>query len=99
MSQNTAVISREDVLHLAQLARLAVDESEVERFSGQLSDIVSYMDVLNTVDTANVAPLYTTAEHVLRMREDESQHIRTREQVLSNSPEKNDEFFVVPRIV
>ena len=99
MSQNTAVISREDVLHLAQLARLAVDEAEVDRFSGQLSDIVSYMDVLNTIDTDNVAPLYTTAEHVLRMREDESQHIRTREQVLSNSPEKNDEFFVVPRIV
>ena len=99
MSQDTVAISRDDVLHLAQLARLNVDEAEVDRFAGQLSDIVSYMDVLNTVDTSNVEPLYTTADHVLRMREDEAVHVRTREQVLANAPEKNDEFFVVPRIV
>ncbi|MDO5536861.1 MAG: Asp-tRNA(Asn)/Glu-tRNA(Gln) amidotransferase subunit GatC [Desulfovibrionaceae bacterium] len=99
MPQDKAAITREDVLHLAQLARLTVDEADVERFAIQLSDIVSYMDVLNSVDTTDVPPLYTPAEHVLQYREDAAAHVRTREQVLANAPEKTEDYFVVPRIV
>ncbi len=99
MPQDKAAITREDVLHLAQLARLTVDEADVDRFAGQLSDIVSYMDILNSIDTSGVAPLYTPCEHVLRYREDEEIRRRTREEMLANAPEKTEDYFVVPRIV
>lgn len=99
MPQDNAVITRQDVLHLAQLARLTVDEADVDRFAEQLSSIVSYMDVLNSVDTTGVDPLYTPAGHVLQYRQDEAAHVRTRDEVLANAPEKTEDYFVVPRIV
>ncbi len=99
MPQDKAAITRQDVLHLAQLARLTVDEADVDRFAEQLSDIVSYMDVLNTIDTSGTAPLYTPSEHVPRYRDDVDARVRNREQVLANAPEKTEDYFVVPRIV
>ena len=97
MSQ--AKISREDVLHMAGLCRLAIDEADVDRFAGQLSNIVAYMDVLNEVDTTGVEPLYSTAEHPVLYRRDEASHARTREEILSNAPERDENYFIVPRIV
>ncbi len=99
MSQDTPSISREDVRHLAQLCRLTVAEEDVDRFAGQLSAIVSYMDVLNTVDTSRVEPLYSPAEHGIQYREDRAAHVRTRDEMLANAPEKSDSCFIVPRIV
>ncbi len=99
MSQDNAAISREDVLHMAQLARLTVDEKDVDLFAEQMSAIVSYMDVLNTVDTAGVEPLYSPAGHPVQYRQDGADSVRTREQVLANAPESRDGCFVVPRIV
>lgn len=92
-------ISREDVQHLAQLARLRLSDEDVERFSKQLSSIVDYMEVLNTIDTSNVAPLYSPAQHDIQYRQDVAAHVRTREQVMANAPEKDENYFIVPRIV
>ena len=97
MSQ--AKISREDVLHMAGLCRLTIDEADVDRFAEQLSNIVAYMDVLNEVDTTGVEPLYATIEHPTLYRADEARHVRTREEILANAPERDENYFVVPRIV
>lgn len=97
MSQ--AKISREDVLHMAGLCRLTMDEGDVDRFAEQLSNIVAYMDVLNEVDTTGVEPLYSTADHPILYRKDEASHKRTREEILSNAPERDENYFIVPRIV
>ena len=99
MAQDIPAISREDVLHMAQLARLTVDEADVDRFARQMSDIVAYMDVLNSVDTSDVAPLYAPAGHDIQYRTDTAAHVRTREQVLANAPDRNENYFIVPRIV
>lgn len=99
MSDKTQKISRDDVLHMAGLARLVVDGDDVERFSTQLSAIVEYMDVLNKVDTTGVEPMYSPVEHEIGYREDVAVHVRTREQILANAPEKNEDYFIVPRIV
>ncbi|MBU3831348.1 MAG: Asp-tRNA(Asn)/Glu-tRNA(Gln) amidotransferase subunit GatC [Candidatus Desulfovibrio faecigallinarum] len=92
-------ISAKDVQHLAQLCRLRLSDEDVERFSRQLSSIVDYMEVLNTIDTSGVAPLYSPAEHKIQYRQDVATHVRTRDEVLANAPERDENYFIVPRIV
>ena len=72
---------------------------EQELFARQLGDILGYMDVLAKVDTSAVEPLYSPAHHTSAAREDVAAHVRTRQEVLSNAPEADGEYFMVPRIV
>lgn len=93
------IISREEVAHMAALSRLSVNEEEQDLFARQIGDILAYMDVLARVDTSDVEPLYSPAQHPGPLREDKAEHRRTRTEVLSNAPEADGEYFIVPRIV
>ena len=79
-------ISQEQVRHVAKLARLLLNDQEVERFSGQLSNVFEYMDVLNEVDTEGVIPTsqVTGLENVYR--EDEVQSFCDPQDLLKCSP-------------
>lgn len=92
-------ISPEEVARVARLARLDLSPEKVELFSGQLGDILDYMDKLGEVDTANVEPLYSPVEHVTVLRSDEVVKEYDREEILSNAPETDGNHFIVPRIV
>jgi aspartyl-tRNA(Asn)/glutamyl-tRNA(Gln) amidotransferase subunit C len=92
-------ITKEEVLHVAHLARLEIDESAIERFAGQIGDILEYVDQLKQVDTEGVRP----TSHVLALanafREDvQTQHL-PQEVSLANAPQKEDGSFVVPKVV
>lgn len=92
-------LSREEVEHVARLARLAVTEDEIEGFRKQLSDILNYIEKLNELDTAGIEP----TSHVLEIRnvfrEDEARSGLTTEQALSGAPEPWDGYFRVPKII
>jgi aspartyl-tRNA(Asn)/glutamyl-tRNA(Gln) amidotransferase subunit C len=94
-----ALITREEVLHVANLARLALSEEEVERLQYELGRILEYFQQLQALDTEN-AP---TASHVLPMtnvyRADEPKPSLPREDVLANAPDQIEGFFRVPRIL
>jgi aspartyl-tRNA(Asn)/glutamyl-tRNA(Gln) amidotransferase subunit C len=92
-------ISKEDVEHIARLARLEVTEVERDTFARQLSAIVAYMDQLNSLDTVGVEPTATVlpAENVFR--EDEVKESLPLEKALGNAPDQADGFFRVPRII
>ena len=94
-----ALLTREEVLHVASLARLALSEEEIERLQYELGRILEYFKQLQALDTENV-PLTT---HVLPMtnvyRADEVQSSLTREDVLANAPDQIEGFFRVPRIL
>ena len=92
-------VSREEVRHMAELSRLAVTAEEERLFARQFGDILAHMDLLSSVDTEGVEPLYSPLAHAAATRADEAARFRTRAEVLANSPEPNDEYFVVPRIV
>ena len=96
---STKTVTREDVLHMAQLSRLTVDDDETARFTGQLRDLLSYMDILGKVDTSAVEPLYSPVFHAPTMREDVAENKRERADMLRNAPDGSDEYFIVPRIV
>lgn len=88
-------ITHEDVARMAALARLDIPPETQACFVRQFADIVAYMDVLHTVDTANVAPMYSPAAHEEVLREDVARPEATR--ILHNG--HKGEYFVVPRIV
>jgi aspartyl-tRNA(Asn)/glutamyl-tRNA(Gln) amidotransferase subunit C len=92
-------ISRKEVEHVAELARLHLSEDEIEQYTGQLDAILSYMEKLNELDTAGVEP----TSHVIPMgnvvRGDEVKASLSAAQALANAPESDKRFFRVPRII
>lgn len=92
-------ITKDDVRHMAALARLDVDASTQDVFAKQFGDILTYMQALSQVDTEGVEPLYSPTLHASPVRPDVATNRRQREDVLHNAPEQNGEYFVVPRIV
>jgi aspartyl-tRNA(Asn)/glutamyl-tRNA(Gln) amidotransferase subunit C len=84
---------------IALLARLELSEEEKDLFSRQLGSIIKYIEKLNELDTASVEP----TAHVLPLhnvfREDEVQPSLPREMTLQNAPERNEQFYRVPKII
>jgi aspartyl-tRNA(Asn)/glutamyl-tRNA(Gln) amidotransferase subunit C len=92
-------ISKKDVEHVAQLARLEITEAEKEAFSRQLSAILTYVEKLKSLDTAGVEPTATVLEQTNVFREDKARPGLRQEQALANAPEQAEGFFVVPKII
>ncbi len=92
-------VNREDVEHIAELARLRFSEEELNNFTGQLNDILAYVDKLNELDTENVEPLSHPVEGNNVFREDEVKPSIDRDEALKNAPEKDEQFFHVPKVI
>jgi len=92
-------ITRKDVEHIAELARLKLKDEELEYFTHQLDDILAYIDQLNEIDTENVEPLSYPIEGGNVFREDICKPSLDREQALKNAPEQDGEFFKVPKVI
>jgi aspartyl-tRNA(Asn)/glutamyl-tRNA(Gln) amidotransferase subunit C len=92
-------ISKENIEHIASLARLSLTEEEKDLFGSQLSSILDYMKKLNELDTTDVEP----TSHVLPlsnvMRDDVPGPSIPREDALMNAPDHTDKFFRVPKII
>lgn len=92
-------ITKSDVKYIANLARLKLTEKETEYFTGQLSNIIRYIDQLKVLDTTNIEP----TAHVMPIqnvfREDVVKPSLKVEDVLKNAPAKEDNLFKVPRII
>ncbi len=92
-------ITKDDVTYVANLARLTLDESSVEKFAGQMAKILEHVDTLNQVDTTGVAPTANAVSFNNAFREDENKPHLDPEKALSNAPNKEDGFFIVPKII
>lgn len=92
-------ISKDKIKEIAKLARLEVSEEKMDLFSKQLSQILEYMELLAEVDTSNVEPLYSPMEHSTPYREDKVVCNYSRDEVLSNAPLDDGEYFIVPKVV
>ena len=87
------------VKHISKLARISVDEEKANKLAGDLNSIFEFIEKLNELNTENVEPLTSVTNTTLRFREDEVQSQNIREKILSNSPDTNEDFFVVPKVV
>jgi aspartyl-tRNA(Asn)/glutamyl-tRNA(Gln) amidotransferase subunit C len=92
-------ITKDEVLYVADLARLDLDEEAIETFAGQIGKILQYVDTLNEVDTEGIRPTSHAIFLTNAFREDEPGPHLDREQALANAPEKDDGSFIVPRVI
>ncbi len=92
-------ITPEEVAKVARLARLDLPQDKLTLFAAQLGDILTYMDKLSEIDTSDVEPMFSPVEHVTVTRPDVVNKEYEREDILSNAPEQDGEYFIVPRIV
>ena len=92
-------IKRDEVTHVAHLARLEFTEAETEKFTSQLNGILLYMDMLNRVDTEGVAPMTHAIAQKNAFREDRAMESLPREETLANAPDARGDFFRVPKVI
>jgi len=92
-------ISKDEVIHVANLARLDMDDANIEKFVGQIQMILEYVDTLNQVDTKGVPPTSHAISLTNAFREDEEREVFDRESALANAPEQENGNFIVPKVV
>ena len=92
-------IDREEVEHVAALARLKVNDEEIVKLTGQLDAILTYFEKLSALDTSDVEPTAHVIEITNAFREDEAKASFTPDKILENAPDREEDYFRVPRIM
>lgn len=92
-------ITKEIVEYVAHLSRIELNRAELDKLAGQLTSILDFIDKLKTVDTTNIS----STSHILPihnvLREDVPEVCLTAEKALINAPQKQENFFVVPKVI
>ena len=92
-------LNKAEVAHIAALARIRLDDSELEPLAAELSQILSWVEQLGEIDTDGVAPMTSVAAMRLPMREDAVTNGDCRDAILGNAPQSTRGFFAVPKVV
>jgi aspartyl-tRNA(Asn)/glutamyl-tRNA(Gln) amidotransferase subunit C len=92
-------LSREEVKHIAILARLGISEDEIEKFSLQLSNILDNFEVLKQVDTSNLLPTAQSVNLQNIFRADEAESSYPAEEILANAPQQDNNYFKVKAVL
>jgi len=92
-------ITREEVLHVARLARLALSSAEADRMRDQLANILDTVRQLERLDTKDVVPTSHAVEMGTPFRDDSVDPFGGKEEILKNAPDREEDFFRVPRII
>jgi aspartyl-tRNA(Asn)/glutamyl-tRNA(Gln) amidotransferase subunit C len=93
------MVTKDDVLKIAKLARLQIHESELEKFTGQMNQILEFVNRLNQLDTTGIVPTSHAIEITNAFREDEVVENNLREKVFESAPEHEANFFRVPKVI
>ena len=92
-------IDKDKIKHVSKLARISLDEKKIDTLAKDLTSIFKFIEQLNELKTENVEPLSSILDKPLRSRKDVVDDGKIRDKILENSPKKNEEFFVVPKII
>ena len=92
-------LNSDDVRKIAYLARIKIDETELNPLAGELNDIIGWVEQLNEVDTMGVKPMTSVAEMLLPQRKDEVNAGDVAEEVLVNASNRFENFYTVPKVV
>ena len=92
-------IDLKTIKHISKLSRISVDEKRAEKLADDLNSIFEFIEKLKELKTENVEPLTSVAETTLTLRVDEVKSKNLREQIIKNSPQENEDYFVVPKVI
>ena len=88
-----------DIKRISYLAKLKLPSEKEEFYSNSLKDIIKWVDSLKKVDTSKIEPLHNVTEKTVSIRNDEVSKSNSVDDVLSNAPERAQNFFKVPKVV
>ena len=92
-------IDLKTIKHIAKLSRISVSDEKAKKLAGDLNSIFDFIEKLNELKTDNVEPLTSVAETTLKLRTDKVKSKDIREQIIKNSPQDNEDYFVVPKVI
>tara|TARA_Y100000816_G_C25789503_1_gene413780 strand:- start:362 stop:649 length:288 start_codon:yes stop_codon:yes gene_type:complete len=92
-------IDKNQVKKVAKLSRISLDGKKLETLSKDLDTILSFVEELKKLDTKKTEPLTSIVDKTLEPRKDKIDDGKIKDQILKNSPDKNEEFFIVPKVV
>jgi aspartyl-tRNA(Asn)/glutamyl-tRNA(Gln) amidotransferase subunit C len=92
-------ITKKDVMHVAELARIDLSDDAIDVFAEQIGDILDYVDQLKRVPTEGVAPTSHAISLTNAFREDEVAEPSDAGRALENAPERQDGYFIVPKVI
>ena len=92
-------VSKEEILHIAKLADLKIEESKIDEYAKNLEDILDFIKVLDSVNTDNVEESIGTLNNVNVFRKDEVKEFEDKEALLQNAPEQESNMFKIPKVI
>ena len=92
-------IDLKTIKHISKLSRISVDEQKAMKLAEDLNSIFKFIEKLNELKTDNVEALTSVAEATLKLRTDEVKSENIRDQIIKNSPQDNEDYFVVPKVI
>jgi aspartyl-tRNA(Asn)/glutamyl-tRNA(Gln) amidotransferase subunit C len=92
-------IDKNQVKKVAKLSRISLDDSKLESLSKDLASILNFVEQLNELDTKKTEPLNSIVDKTLEPRTDKINDGEIKNDILKNSPDKNEDFFIVPKVV
>ena len=92
-------LNKDKIKNISKLARISVDDKKIDDLARDLYSIFKLIEQLNALNTEKVKPLSSILNEPLRVRKDEINDGKIRKKILENSPQKNEEFFVVPKVI
>ena len=92
-------IDKNQVKKVAKLSRISLDDNNIDSLSKDLASILTFVEKLNELDTKEIKTLKSITNKTLEARNDIVDDGKIKNDILKNSPEKNDDFFVVPKVI
>ena len=92
-------VSKEEILHIAKLADLKIEENEIDEYAKNLEEILDFMKVLDSVNTDNVEESIGTLNNINVFRKDEIKEFEDKEALLKNAPEQENSMFRIPKVI
>ena len=92
-------IDKNQVKKVAKLSRISLEDNKIDSLSKDLDSILTFVEKLNELDTKEIKTLKSIADKTLEARNDFVDDGKIKNDILKNSPEKNEDFFIVPKVI
>ena len=92
-------INKDTIKKISKLARISVTNEETDRLEKDLNSILKFVEQLKELNTDKIAPIASVYDQALTMNKDEVKKINEKDEILKNAPEKNSNYYVVPKVI
>ncbi len=92
-------INKDTIKKISKLARISVTNEETDRLEKDLNSILKFVEQLKKLNTDKITPIASVSDQPLTMSEDEVKKINEKKEILQNAPDKNTNYYIVPKVI